>query len=68
MDKRGIKITEKGFKIFDDIITHRRDTRLPYPDKKDLYYWEVVEVIGIFFKHNKDAYQNFLKTEWNKDA
>lgn len=68
MHKRGIKITEEGFKVLDDMITHRRDTRLPSPDKKDLFYWEIIEAIGIFFKNDKDAYQNFLKTEWKRNA
>lgn len=68
MDKRGLKITDKGFDILDDMITHRRDTRLPCPDKKDLFYWEIIETIGIFFKKDREAYQNFLKTEWKKNA
>ncbi len=68
MLKGGIKLTEKGFTILDDMITHRRDTRLHSPDKKDLFYWEIVEVIGRFFKEDKEAYQNFLKTRWNKNG
>lgn len=65
---RTAKFPEYIFRMMDEMITHRRDTKLPYPDKKDLWYYQLLDVIDLYFRTYKDDYQKFLKLEYKKNV